>query len=139
MKLEKVVGRRFVLLGLAAALAFACSKADTPADPVWGKEPCAHCKMLVGDKRYAAQVIHDGERLYFDDFGCMVLWLDEKGSGSTRAWVRDDAKGAWVDARTSLYEEGKKTPMDFGFEVASAGTVTFTAAADVVRKKKAHR
>lgn len=139
MNLERTLGRRSALLGLAAALIVACSKSDTPADPVWGKEPCAHCKMLVSDKRYAAQVVHDGERFYFDDVGCMVLWLDEHDGASKRAWVRDDAKGAWVDARTSTYADGKKTPMDFGFEVASGGAVTFTAMADAVRKKKAQR
>lgn len=120
---EHVHTRRGALRAAAAIgiVLFACTKGDEPKDPVWGKEPCAHCRMLVGDRRVAAQVFHDGERRYFDDPGCMILWLEENhltlGKADVRGWVRDaDGGDRWLDARTARYRGGATTPMDFGFD-----------------------
>ncbi|MBL8608330.1 MAG: twin-arginine translocation signal domain-containing protein [Myxococcales bacterium] len=125
--------RRF--LGALAALAAvgACAKADTPADPVWGKEPCAHCRMLVSDKRYAAQAAIDGERKYFDDVGCLVLWAKEHRA--ERTWVRDSASGAWVSAESARFQGGARTPMDYGFEARSDGSVGFAEVREKVLAK----
>ena len=123
-----------VLLGAVAAVA--CKPSDAPAEPVWGKEPCAHCKMLVSDKRYAAQVIDDsGEHRFFDDIGCMVLWMDARQPPS-RAWVRESTTGAWLDARTARYARGARTPMDFGFEARTGGEIAFEGVRAAVLEKK---
>lgn len=121
---------------LGAALVFAaCTRADAPVDPVWGKEPCAHCKMLVGDRRYAAQLVDDsGERKYFDDVGCLLLWM-EAHKPPARSWVHDAASSAWLDARTASYVPGARTPMDFGFEARASGGVAFDAAREAVLAK----
>lgn len=105
-------------LTLSAALAalVACERTDRAVDPVWGKEPCGHCAMLVGDRRFAAEVVADGERRFFDDVGCFVLWSEEHRGAAERAWVRDGASNRWLDARTAKYVRGAHTPMDFGFE-----------------------
>lgn len=114
--------RELLALALGAAVAVgagACQKLDEAVDPAWGKQPCAHCAMLVSDKRYAAQVVADGDRKYFDDIGCMVLWTKERKSAPERAWVR--AADRWVDAKGARYVSGAKTPMDFGFEASASG------------------
>ncbi len=112
--------RRDVVLGIVALAGLvACAKTDAPADPVWGKEPCAHCRMLVGDKRFAAQAVVRGDRKYFDDIGCMVLFTEKQPA--ERTWVRDAASSAWVDAKTARYVDGQKSPMDFGFEAQKDG------------------
>jgi len=108
------------VLGVAL-LALSCARSDAPADPVWGKEPCAHCAMLVSDKAHAAQALHDGDRRYFDDIGCMILWLEKNKANGDRAWVRDADAGGWVDARSSRYADGAKTPMDFGLQAKRGG------------------
>lgn len=72
--------------------------------------------MLVSDRRYAAQAVLQGERRYFDDVGCYVLWNEEHHSKAERAWVRDAEGSAWLDARSAKYVAGARTPMDFGFE-----------------------
>jgi hypothetical protein len=113
------VTRRSFLTGVALSLV-ACANTDEPTDPAWGKEPCAHCAMLVGDRRFAAQVGGEGERRYFDDIGCMVMWLERRAARPSRTWVREDG-ARWVEARTARYQAGARTPMDFGFVVAKEG------------------
>lgn len=114
--------RRALFAALAAiALLGACAKTDEAADPVWGKEPCAHCAMLVSDKRHGAQVIDSGDRRFFDDVGCMVVWLREHGDPADRAWVRDAGGVRWIDAKSARYQGGARTPMDFGFETRDDG------------------
>jgi len=139
MTRSTMFSRRAALTFFACALATtSCTRTDAPAEPIWGKEPCAHCKMLVSDKRYAAQVAADGERYFFDDIGCMVLWIDTHPRAE-RAWVHDASNAAWLDARTARYVAGVRTPMDFGFEAhAAQGTegVAFDAAHDAVLAKK---
>ncbi len=133
---RRAPGRRSALSLLGAAIVLACSRTDGPREPVWGKEPCAHCRMLVGDRRYAAQVLHEGERRFFDDVGCMVLWLEERGAPSDPAWVRDANGPGWLDARSARYVGGKATPMDFGFEARQAQGIGFEEMRGAVTAKK---
>jgi hypothetical protein len=84
----------------------------------------------------AAQAVNDGDRFFFDDIGCMVLWLDEHGNQPSAAWVRDANANRWLDAKAARYEGGKKTPMDFGFEGHSEGGVGWDEMrAQVIAKK----
>jgi nitrous oxide reductase accessory protein NosL len=113
-------------LVLGAVLVVGCKgDGDRPIDPVWGKQPCEHCKMLVDDRRSAAQVVTAiGDRLYFDDVGCMVAWLDEH-KDSARAWVRMPSGDGWLDARGARYVAGEKTPMDFGYVPSGTGDLDY--------------
>ncbi|MBL9026991.1 MAG: hypothetical protein JNL21_32645 [Myxococcales bacterium] len=113
--------RRRALLGLAAALSLAasCTADDGPVDPVWGKQPCAHCAMLVSEQRFAAQALEDdGTRTYFDDVGCLALWSEDKRPA--RAWARDGAEQRWIDVGSALFRAGEHTPMSFGYVIDMA-------------------
>jgi copper chaperone NosL len=135
MSAVRTISRRSALV-LAMTCAIACKASDAPAEPVWGKEPCASCKMLVSDKRYAAQAIDaSGEHRFFDDIGCMVVWMDGH-RGAVRAWVREPATGSWLDPRTARYMQGARTPMDFGFEARADGEVSFDAVRVAVLERK---
>ncbi|MFO0742490.1 MAG: hypothetical protein U0270_41840 [Labilithrix sp.] len=78
--------------------------------------------MLVGDRRFAAQAVASGDRLYFDDIGCFVLWAKEHPPA--RAWVRDAEHERWLEASSARYASGARTPMDFGFEGRVEGPAT---------------
>ncbi len=129
------MNRRDLLRGLVLAAIVACTKTDEAVDPVWGKEPCAHCRMLVGERRYAAQVVSDGDRKYFDDIGCMVSFLAEHKA--ERSWVRVD--GRWADAKGARYAKGAKTPMDFGWEARAEGGVGWDEMRDDVIARRSER
>lgn len=125
--------RRSFLLGIAGLVVLACTKTDEPTDPVWGKEPCAHCRMLVGDKRYAGQVVTNGDRKFFDDVGCMVTWLAD--AKAERVWVRDALANRWLEAKSARYVEGAKTPMDFGFEARAEGGIGWDEMREAIARK----
>lgn len=112
---------RALFFAAALALAVGCEQLDAATDPVWGKEPCGHCAMLVGDRRFAAEVVTDTERRFFDDIGCMVLWTESHPGKVVKAWVRDAQGTAWLDARAARYARAARTPMDFGFEGRAPG------------------
>jgi copper chaperone NosL len=126
--------RRF-RLGLLLTLVLAsCENTDQPSDPAWGKQACSSCSMLVSEKRYAAELITaGGDRLFFDDPGCLAAYLERHAQAPHKAWVFGEA-GAWLDAQTAHYSAGAKTPMDYGFVAASAGTADWV---DVVASARA--
>lgn len=137
-----VVALAALLLAGAVGTLPGCDRPDRPEEPVWGKTACAHCAMLVSDKRYAAQLTRGGERFFFDDVGCLVSWLDERGNAASpdlRSWVRDAETSTWVDATSARYASGAKTPMDFGFESKRGGTLGFEDVRRGVAEKRGKR
>jgi hypothetical protein len=111
----------------AAALAlWACEEASTPVDPVWGKQACASCTMLLSDPRFASQLAtREGARVYFDDPGCMASWMREHPGLAQRAWVRSRS-GTWIDATSARFVRGQRSPMAYGFAPADYGDVRWS-------------
>ena len=116
---------RWVVLGCSMLLA-ACDR-DPGTGPVeikWDRVACERCRMLVSDRRYAAQVrIAEPEgrskTFAFDDIGCALVWLEGqpravRESPSTEIWVTDWRNGDWIDARAATYISGRLTPMEYG-------------------------
>ncbi len=108
---------------LLCLLLLACDPgADKPLEPAWNKQPCAHCMMLLSDKRTAAQLtLPSGERAYFDDLGCMVSWLDAEKVEPRSSWVRSPDALSWALSSSAHFAAGASTPMDFGFVPAASG------------------
>lgn len=64
---------------LVLAVLISCKQSFEPID--YGKDACAHCKMTIVDKRYAAELLTGKGRVYkFDDIHCLKQYLDEQGS-----------------------------------------------------------
>jgi copper chaperone NosL len=125
----------------AGALLVACATNDAATEPVWGKQPCAHCSMLLSDRRFGAQLVSEGgDRRFFDDVGCMVVYVDERGIAPSHAWVRDAETGRWLDARVARYATGASSPMGFGFEAHAATGVDWEdMRASVLAQKRSSR
>jgi len=122
---------------LALSLLFACQVATGPVDPVWGKQACEHCMMLLSDRRAAAQVQRDdGSHVHFDDIGCMMAWLAEHDRALRGRWVRDG--DGWVAAAQARYGTGHTTPMDYGLLVDPQG-MSFEAARSWVHERSLAR
>lgn len=111
---------------VALLLLVACEDGSRPVDPVWGKQACAHCAMLVSDPRFGAELTtREGDRLFFDDPGCMASYVRERSPHVRRMWVHD-ATGAWVDATQARFRTGASSPMDFGFQADAAGSADWS-------------
>jgi hypothetical protein len=131
---------RTILVGLVALLLVACAAARRPIDPVWGKVACAHCRMLVGDARFAAQALTvDGDRHYFDDLGCLVGWEREHADTAVSdRWVRLADADAWVPAADARFAEGFRTPMDSGWAGATQGATDWSGVRAAIDQRSRH-
>lgn len=111
----------FLALLVAAAALGACKPAAPAAEePVWGKQPCGHCAMLLSERLHGGQLLTaQGERQFFDDIGCLVAWDDQHPGQAAQRWARQfdqDPKGTgWLPAEQASFQKTAHTPMDFGF------------------------
>ena len=118
------------LLGLGAiavaavALQRQSATAHGPRPIAWGKEPCAHCRMLIGEAAYAAQVVlRDGSAKSFDDPGCLLRYLDEAPAGEVvERYFHHGRAPRWLRAPEVVFVHGGPTPMGFGLVAADPGT-----------------
>ena len=126
------------VLLLMLVLTAACGRNDdAPKEPVWGKQPCENCAMLLSEKEHGAQLVTaEGERLYFDDLGCMVAWTDAHPQPVLRQWVRTADTQKWLPLERANFAPAKHTPMDFGFiATAAPGATTWQQVTEAVRQK----
>jgi copper chaperone NosL len=106
-----------LLLAAVALLLAACGSG--PREIQVGAEECAHCRMLVSESRFAAQLVTDRGRHYvFDSIECMAEFLDEGTEvpeDRVRAlWVTDfGSPGHWIAAEDAhfLRSEELRSPM----------------------------
>lgn len=118
---KTVLGTRYSVLGaLALTLLTACASGPPqPAALDTKNTECAHCRMIVSDIHYAAQIVAPGEEpRFFDDVGCLRDYLKGGGAVPTGAvaFVADHRTGEWVKAADAVYTKivGYSTPMDSG-------------------------
>ncbi len=73
------------------------------------------CNMTISDISYSAQVVlPNNDTLFFDDIGCLVLWLEgQKQKNEMILWVY--SKDRYIDARKAWYSLDEFTPMRYGF------------------------
>lgn len=113
---------RFALLALAAALA-ACGPPDGPQPIVWDREPCAHCRMLISDPAFAAQLhLDDGTVESFDDPGCLFARVAARQPRVHALWFHHVREDRWLRGDAVAFERVAPTPMDFGLGAVDAGT-----------------
>jgi len=75
------------------------------------------CAMLIHSERNAAEVIApDGRTWFFDDPGCMILWLQKRDwADKAVLWVHTIDSERWIDARKAWYGVKDATEMHYGF------------------------
>lgn len=94
-----------------------------PQPVVWDKESCAHCRMAVSDRRFAAQLqLRDGRVLEFDDPGCLFTYLDQEKPAVHAIYFRSVKGDGWLPSDRALFETVAETPMDYGLGAVGEGT-----------------
>jgi len=138
---------------LVSVCCLAACSGDSGSGPVevkWDRDSCERCRMVLSDRRHAAQVRGgpaDGKsRVYkFDDIGGAIVWLegkDWKDDAKTELWVTDFRDGRWIDGREAVYLDGQMTPMDFGLGAQDEpveGGISFQQVRAMVLENEEHR
>jgi hypothetical protein len=105
----------------------------------WNRQPCAHCQMLVGDPRHAAQLITaDGDVLSFDDPGCALRYLEQHHPTVHRLWFHHATAERWIPVDHVGFVVGGTTPMGSGLlavERDAPNALDLTAATRVATKE----
>ncbi len=77
---------------------------------------CSECSMDVEDLEYAAQLISkEGNTYFFDDIGCVVLWLENHSPNTQSIVTQTLDTHRWIDAKKAWYSRIAPSPMGYGF------------------------
>jgi copper chaperone NosL len=122
-------------LAVAAPYFSGCAgePASGPVEIKWDRDTCARCSMVIGDRRFAAQIRDAQHKVWkFDDIGCAMFWLRQQAFDEATAkaeyWVADYDSGQWLAAPRANYVPGKKSPMGYHFAAfgqSPAGAVPY--------------
>lgn len=109
-----------IFLASVLLLAAACDRG--PQEIRIGQQECDHCRMMISQEQFAAQLITEQGRQYaFDAIECMAAFVD---SGDGREldihslWVPDfNNPGNWIAAESAWYlqSDGLRSPMALNF------------------------
>jgi copper chaperone NosL len=127
-----------VLLGLGACR----DKIDAGPHVIhYGEDVCDRCRMIISDKRFAAQyVTSSGEARKFDDTGCMIDDLKEagkRGESPLAAYVADYGTGEWIEAGKATYLENGELRSPMGYNIAAFGSAEAMNASPFIKDGKA--
>jgi copper chaperone NosL len=96
---------------------------DGPVPVVWDREVCAHCKMHVGDPRFASQLqTTEGDVLNFDDPGCLLDYLQSHEISVHGLYFRNHVEDGWLSESEVGFLPVEDSPMGYGIRALSKDT-----------------
>ena len=127
---ELGAGKTQMVRGIAAGLGI------EPADVHIGTEECAHCSMMISDRRFATQVLNTKGRSWkFDSIECLRAFVHAGTLGRDElhsAWVTDGNDETWVRAETAAFlrSDAVRSPMGGGLLAFAAVSAAHAASED---------
>jgi len=92
----------------------------------YGEDVCERCRMIISDKRFAAQFITGrGEAKKYDDIGCMADDLKDarkRGETPLGVYISDYNTGEWLDAGKAFYLQNSELKSPMGYNIAAFGS-----------------
>ncbi len=96
---------------------------EGPVPIVWDGEVCEHCKMHVGDPRFAAQLqAANGTVMSFDDPGCLAAYLDGHQMELHALYFRDHENDRWLSQSEAGFVPVDDSPMGYGIAAVPRDT-----------------
>lgn len=87
-----------ILMTVLLLFITACSQ--EPATIHYGSDECQHCKMMITDNRFAAQLVTEkGKALKFDAIECLAAYKENnsKELKAAKLWVSNyESPGEWL-------------------------------------------
>lgn len=111
----------FLLLG--AALMGSCTTGPEPLS--YGKDVCEHCKMMIMDTKFGAEIVTARGKIFkFDATECMVDYIQagaEKFGDPKDQFLTTNiaAPGTLIDAKTAFFLKDKAFRSPMGANLAS--------------------
>jgi copper chaperone NosL len=97
-----------------------------PSGPVaiaWDHELCAHCRMLVSEPAFAAQIqTRDGRVLAFDDPGCLIAFEEAQHPNEHAAYFHEHHGDRWLPRDRTAFVPVPHSPMGYGLGAVELGT-----------------
>ena len=77
---------------------------------------CSECNMDIEEFKYLAQLIaKNGNTYFFDDIGCLVLWLKNHSPDVETMITQTLDTHKWIDVKKAWYSRIASSPMGYGF------------------------
>ncbi len=90
---------------------------------VWDGEVCAHCRMHIGDPRFAAQLqTTKGEVLNFDDPGCLFDYVQTHQFSIHALYFRNYDTDGWLSESEVGFLPVEDSPMGYGIRAVPKET-----------------
>jgi predicted lipase len=90
---------------------------------------CSLCNMHIKKLDYATEAVKsNGDTYFFDDMGCMIMWLEKHSDMLERLYVKTLDTHKWMEAQNAHYSRIAPSPMGYGFgavEVPKEGLISF--------------
>jgi len=103
-------------LGLVATVIFLERAPGGPVEPAWDRQVCAHCRMHLSERGFAAQLhTTEGEILFFDEPGCLFLWQAESAARPEAIYYHHLREERWLAESEAGFVHTSPTPMGWGF------------------------
>ena len=119
---------RTLIATLAISVLLGCNSRAKGPVPIAPDDACASCRMLISQRRFAAEMLDSDGTIYkFDDIACMMRFAQANGknSPSVRFYVTDYAGGRdWLDARQAYFvrlRRSSSSPMASGLAAFHGG------------------
>ena len=117
--------KKFVFIFLVFGIT-ACKRQFEPIN--YGHEACAHCKMTIMDRRFAAEILTSkGKAIKFDDLGCMLQYMRQEHFADHGAGVfvadYSNPGGQFLDASKAQYVQSEQLKSPMGGNYASLATI----------------
>ncbi len=98
--------------------------------PIKPKEyQCSECNMNIEKLEYSAQIItKNGDTFFFDEIGCLVLWLKNHKPDIVKMLTQTLDTHKWIDVKKAWYSRVAHDPMEYGFaalEVKKDGLISY--------------
>lgn len=107
-----------------------------PVEILIGHHQDTQCGMTLDQLEDTAQAVApDGRTWFFDDVGCLALWLGKhKNADEMMVWVYTRDSAEWIDGRLAWYSRTAKTTMGFGFAAHREAQPGFISFDDMVNR-----
>ncbi|MBL7994942.1 nitrous oxide reductase accessory protein NosL [bacterium] len=88
----------------------------------YGYDDCAHCRMVISDQKFGAELITQKGKIYkFDSIECMAFYYRHSEFADVQSlWTIDFSNpGMWVKADGAYYLQSKNLPSPMGMFLSS--------------------